>query len=69
MLLCTKCVAPQKGPFCIHSEYPVLWCWGLWEFVWTWGYLGQLFVLPWSRSPLRVVAEPQQSLIKSVLLE
>lgn len=24
----TKCVAPQKGPFCIQSGYAVLWCWG-----------------------------------------
>lgn len=69
MPMCAKCAAPQKGPFCIPGEYAVLWYSCLWEFVCAWGYLGQLFVLPWSRSPLRAGAEPQQSLIKCVMLE
>lgn len=69
MLMYTECVAPQKRPLCTHGERARAGASCLWEFPCTRGFLGQLFVLPWSRSPLRVAAEPQQPLIKCIVLE
>lgn len=46
---------------CVHPSFG--------ELVLTQSYLMEVFVLPWSCSPLRVVAKSQQSLIKCIMLE
>lgn len=80
MLICAKCVVPQKYPYYTNTEI----CMQLMlkyvcnvicvrpffgELVLTQSYLMQLFVLPWSYSSFRVVAESQQLLIKCITLE